>query len=99
MTLPVWLRLTDEGILLHIHVQPGAKHTEMAGNHGDALKVRIHAPPVEGKANQALLDYLCTHLGCRKNQVKLVSGERSREKRVLVRGMAPDEAVSAFTRE
>lgn len=63
-----------------IHAAPGAKRTEAAGAHGDALKVRLAAPPVDGKANQALQAWLALTFGLRQNQVELQSGQTSRAK-------------------
>lgn len=75
-----------EGIILTVHAQPGAKSTQAAGLHGDALKIRVQAPPVDGKANAALADYLATQLGVAKSAVSLLSGESARRKRFLVHG-------------
>lgn len=76
-----WLRRApDGGVTLTLHVQPGAKRTEFAGLHGDALKLRLAAPPVDGKANASLLAFIADQLGVSKSQVRLVSGETSRHK-------------------
>jgi hypothetical protein len=75
-------------LILSLHVQPGAKKTEPAGLHGGALKVRLHARPVEGAANAALLEFLSDSFGVPLRQVELVSGQQSRQKRVRVRGAA-----------
>jgi len=69
-----------------VRVQPGASRTEVAGLHGKELKVRLKAPPVEGKANEALLKFVAEVLRVRRSQCKLVRGEKSRSKIVLVRG-------------
>jgi len=62
LTVPVWCQEVKEGVRLVIAVMPNAKKTEVAGVHGDALKVRLHAPPVDGKANAALIRYLADTL-------------------------------------
>lgn len=90
MTAARWLEPTARGIRLRIHVQPGAKRSETAGLHGDALKVRLQAPPIEGRANDELIRFLAKRLGCRRQQVTLVSGESSREKVVVIEGLAED---------
>lgn len=72
-----------------IHVQPGAKKTEVAGAHGDALKIRLAAPPVDGKANAALIDYLAKRLGIPKSRITLKSGQTSRRKVLAVEGVDP----------
>ena len=87
----VWRREeTSDGIasiVLALHVQPGAARTEVAGQHGDALKIRLAAPPVDGKANAELLRYLAAAFGVPLRQVMLVRGDASRQK--LVRIVAP----------
>lgn len=85
-TLPAWLRSKEEGVfVLSLHVQPGAKRTAVVGPYGEKLKIALAAPPVDGKANQALLQFLAKALGVPKTSVTLVSGETNREKRVAVR--------------
>lgn len=79
-----WIKAQNGGVLLTLHIQPGAKATEVAGIHGEALKIRLAAPPVDGKANAALLAFIAKTLKLPKNQVTLVSGETSRAKRVQV---------------
>lgn len=90
----VWLRRESAGsLLLSLHVQPGAKKTEIVGLHGGALKIRLAAPPVDGKANESLVAYLAQRLEVPRAQVELVSGATSRLKRLRVRGAA-GEAVA-----
>jgi uncharacterized protein (TIGR00251 family) len=96
MTTPAWRREEGDGaahvITLTLHVQPGAKRTEVAGLHGDALKIRLAAPPVEGKANAELLRYLAEAFGVPQRAVTLVRGETSRSKtvRIVAPSMRPD---------
>jgi uncharacterized protein (TIGR00251 family) len=71
-------------IQLTLHVQPGAKRTEVAGTHGDALKIRLAAPPVDGKANAELLRYLAHAFGVPQRHVTLVRGDASRQKIVRI---------------
>lgn len=86
-----WLsRAADGSVVLALHIQPGAKKTELAGLHGEALKIRLAAPPVDGKANAALVAFLAKACGVSKSAVALVSGETSRSKRVRVRGVEPE---------
>lgn len=75
-------------LVLSLHVQPGAKKTGPAGLQDGALKVRLHARPVEGAANAALLGFLSEAFGVPLRQVELLSGQQSRQKRVRVRGAA-----------
>ena len=74
-------------MVLTLHIQPGAKKTEIAGLHGDALKIRLAAPPVDGKANAELVRLLAEAFGVPRRQVAILRGETSRDK--LVRVDAP----------
>jgi hypothetical protein len=85
-----WLRPADGGCELHLHIQPGAAKSGIAGLHGDALKVRVQAPPVEGAANAALLAFIAKSLGLAPREVRLLRGEKSRQKTLWV-ALAPDE--------
>lgn len=87
--LPGWLRPGTAGVEIVLYVQPGAKKSEFAGEHDGALKLRINAPPVEGKANVAVLAFIAARLGVARSALTLVSGEMSRHKRVHVAAMAP----------
>jgi uncharacterized protein (TIGR00251 family) len=78
--------------VLAIHAQPGAKRTEVVGLHGDALKVRVAAPALEDRANEALIAYIAERLGVAKRDVNLIAGTKSREKRFEVRGSKVDPA-------
>lgn len=97
MLQPDWLKAYDGGVLLTVHVQPGARQTATAGVHGDALKIRLQAPPVDGKANAALLLYLADALGVAPRHLTLVSGQTSRRKRVRVEILAVEDVLAALT--
>ena len=73
-------------MILDLHVQPGAKRSEFAGEHGGRMKLRLAAPPVEGKANEALVEFLAGYFGVPKRNVRIVSGLKSRQKRVIIEG-------------
>lgn len=91
-----WYRVASDGrITLTLHIQPGAKKTEFAGLHGDALKIRLAAPPVDGKANDALVKFMADTLGLARSAVSLKSGQTSRRKVLEVTGAAPT-AVAAL---
>ena len=79
-----WCRKSADGWLLAIHIQPGAKRSQVAGLHGDALKIRIAAPPLQGRANAALETFIAAALGITKSKVSVVKGLQSREKIVAV---------------
>lgn len=76
-----------------IKVLPGAKASRVVGEHGSQLKVAVAAPPVDGKANEALLNWLAKALGVRRANLKLLSGQSSRDKRVSVNGVTALEVV------
>ncbi|WP_114153664.1 DUF167 domain-containing protein [Chromobacterium haemolyticum] len=86
-----WLDCRNGTIRLTLHVQPGAKKTEAAGEHGDCLKIRLAAPPVDGKANAALLAWLAQRFSVAKRDVQLLSGDKSRRKVVLLQCEASEE--------
>jgi uncharacterized protein (TIGR00251 family) len=73
-------------VVLDLHVQPGAKRTEVAGTHGDRLKIRLAAPPVDGAANDELVRFLAEAFGVPRRNVTIVTGATARRKRVRVEG-------------
>ena len=81
-----WWRAQGDTLVLELHVQPGAARTEVAGLHGERLKLRVRARAVEGEANAALIEYLAERFGVAKRDVAIEAGETSRQKRVRVRG-------------
>jgi uncharacterized protein (TIGR00251 family) len=90
-----WYRWQGKTLLLSVKVQPRASRDEIVGPHGDeGLKVRITAPPVEGKANQHLVRYLAKAFGVAKSRVTLLRGETGREKKIAIDepGRLPDAA-------
>ena len=93
MVLPPWISNRKDGALLLLHVQPGASRSEVAGEHGTRLKMRIAAPAVDNAANETLLEFLRERLGVPSRQIGLVRGATSRAKDVLVEGVAPETLV------
>jgi len=89
-----WRREEPHALVLALHVQPGAKHSGFAGLHGDALKVRLAAPPVEGKANAELQRFLAEAFGVPQRSVSLLRGATSRDKlvRIAEPTLRPDRA-------
>ncbi|MFN8471246.1 MAG: DUF167 domain-containing protein [Anaerolineae bacterium] len=87
---------TTRGSRFQVYVQPRASRAEITGLHGDALRVRLTAPPVEGRANEALVALLAGFLGLPKSRLSIVSGATSRTKSVEVEGMSPQEVVARF---
>jgi len=81
---PTWLQRRAGGFVLELHVQPGARRAAIVGEHGGRLKVAVKAPPLEGRANEALLKLLSERLGVARRAVALEAGAGGRNKRVLV---------------
>jgi uncharacterized protein (TIGR00251 family) len=77
---------------VRVRVSPGSRKTELAGRHGDGWKIRVSAPPEDGRANDAVLDVLAERLGLPRRAVMIVSGHRSRDKVVEMTGIDRDEA-------
>lgn len=77
---------TGRAVVIAVHVQPRAARTEVVGMHGDAVKIRLKAPPVDGAANDELLRFLAARLGVRRQEVEIVGGAAARGKRVRVGG-------------
>ena len=90
--------VVDGAVVLRVHAQPGAGKSAVTGRYGNALKVKVAAPPVGGRANTALLDLLARELGLAANDLSLVSGDSSRTKRVRLGGLEPDDAPAALGR-
>jgi uncharacterized protein (TIGR00251 family) len=89
--LPVWLRVDGDAVLLLVHLQPGAKRTAIAGEHGGRLKVAVAAPPIEGRANDALLGWLADRLGLPRRRLHIAAGLQARDKTLRVQGIGADE--------
>lgn len=82
--------------LLDVHVQPRAKRTQVVGWHGDAVKIRVAAPPIDGAANHALIAFLADALGVPPSAVSVVGGAAGRRKRIAVRGITRAGALTAL---
>jgi uncharacterized protein (TIGR00251 family) len=83
---------SKDGIVINVKVVPRASKNEIAGELAGALKVRLQAPPVEGKANKALVGFLSEVLDVSKSSIEILSGETGRKKKVLVRGISRESA-------
>jgi len=93
--MPAAVTVTADGtILLSVHVQPGARHPGVAGHHGDAIKVRVAAPPEAGRANREVCALIATALGARPAEVVVVSGKSGRRKRLAIRSVPPARVVA-----
>ena len=81
------LQLHAEGVIVPVRAQPGARKNAVLGEQNGALKLAVTAPADQGKANKALLELLCDSLGLKRSQVELLKGDKSRDKRFLIRGL------------
>ena len=82
-----WITSSGDAVVLTVHVVPRAARNAVQGLHGDALKVRLQAPPVEGRANQALIEFFSDSLKIPRRQIALLAGAGSRHKRVAIAGL------------
>jgi hypothetical protein len=90
---------TGGTISFRVRVQPRAGKDEVAGEMGGALKVRLHAPAVEERANEALVEFLAQLLKRPKAAVRILSGERSRTKRIEINGVTRQQALDLLVQE
>jgi hypothetical protein len=94
------LRITESDgcVRFAVRVQPRASANELAGIHGDALKVRLTAPPVEGAANEALVIFLAKIFSVSRHDVRILAGESARSKLIEIRGITERDVREAATR-
>ncbi|NVM22789.1 MAG: YggU family protein [Desulfobacterales bacterium] len=90
----MWIKETPEGIIFKAAIQPRGSRNEIAGLKGDALKIRLTAPPVEGAANKMCIEFLAKSLKVRKSDVEIVRGRSSRTKHLLVRSATRERVES-----
>ncbi len=90
------VRESDSAVTFSVKVLPRASKNQIAGMEGDAVKIRLNAPPVEGKANDALVKFLAEALGVSRAQVEIVTGHSSRHKIVRVRGVTARQMEDAI---
>ncbi len=92
-----FLRETSGGTLLPVKLQPRASKNEIGASLGGELRIKVTAPPVDAAANQALVELLAEKLGCARNRVELIRGQKSRHKTVLLHGFTPDQVLQKIT--
>jgi len=85
--MPYWEE-EPQGIRLHCHIQPKASRDAIVGVHNERLKIQITAPPTDGKANAHLQKFLAKTLGIAKNRIRLIGGQSSRQKSLLIEGLS-----------
>ncbi len=96
MAVPTWARDGAGGVVLQLLVQPRASRTRAVGEHDGRLKVQLAAPPVDGEANAALVEFLARALSVRKADVVIERGETGRRKTVRVVGVSAAQAAAAL---
>ncbi len=99
MLLEISENPTNGTVCFRVRVQPRASKDEIAGEMGGALKVRLRAPAVEDRANEALVEFLAQLLKTPKSAVRILSGERSRTKRIEIRGATRQQIQALLTQE
>lgn len=82
------------GISIALHVQPRASRTKIMGIHGEALKLAVQAPPVDGEANAAICEFFADFFSCAKRNIEILSGETGRKKSVFILGIAKEDRKS-----
>ena len=89
----------DGAVIFPVRVQPRASKDEIAGEMGGALKVRLRAPALEDRANEALIEFLAHLLKRPKSAVRILSGERSRTKRIEVSGLTQQQILGLLVQD
>ena len=87
---------TKAGVALSIHIQPRASATECVGIHGDAIKIRVAAPPIDGAANDELIRFLARRLSIPVTSVQIKSGAGGRHKRVVIKGVTVEFVLACL---
>ncbi|MDN5292892.1 MAG: uncharacterized protein PWQ31_197 [Eubacteriales bacterium] len=94
-----WYTADGEGVRLTVKVQPRSNRNQVVGVEGDALKVKITAPPVDGEANRALLEFLAEKLGVAKSRLRILNGESGRRKVIFIGGVGSAEVTKKLVEE
>ena len=98
---PKWAIVSADGVMIKLHIQPQASRTEISGEYGDGkavrLKIRIAAPPVDGEANQELIRFLKKLTNVPRARIRILRGETSKSKDVLLEGVTWSEVAESFT--
>jgi len=98
MTMPAFLRVQADGVLLSVKLQPRASANEIGGALGGELRIKVTAPPVDAAANEALVKLLAQQLDCPRNRVEIVRGHTSRHKTIKLYGLALEDVVKRLGR-
>lgn len=95
-TLPGWLNQRKDGVTLTVKVKPGGKRHELLGVEGDALKVEVKAPPVDGAANDAVVDFFAQRLSISRSSVRIIMGLTNSRKVVLIENGNASSVIAAI---
>jgi hypothetical protein len=96
MTMPAFLRVQADGVLLSVKLQPRASANEIGDALGSELRIKVTAPPVDAAANEALVKLLARQLDCPRNRVELLRGHTSRHKIIKLHGLAAEAVVKGL---
>jgi len=91
------IRADGQGLTLSVHVQPRASANQLAGLQGDALKIKLTSPPVEGAANKALIEFMAQLLGLAKSRIQVLKGGHSRQKLLRIEGISVEQFMGKLT--
>lgn len=91
--MATWLRVIDGGVVIRLWVQPGAKVSELVGPHGDRMKLKVAAPPIDGRANEEVVEFLSRCLQIPKSRIEIVAGESARGKDVFCQGISENAVL------
>ena len=95
----IFIKEVKDGVVFHIRVLPRSSRNELAGIQDNVLKLKITAPPVEGKANQECIRLLSDRLGIRKNQITIKAGHKSKSKTIFISGIKKEDVESIIPSE
>tara|TARA_R110000868_G_scaffold395949_1_gene667968 strand:- start:1533 stop:1817 length:285 start_codon:yes stop_codon:yes gene_type:complete len=84
--MSAWYTCDNDTVIVNLYVQPGAKRTEVVGLHGDELKIRLTSQPIDGRANDALLNFVAKTFDVPRRKVALIRGGKSRHKKIVITG-------------
>jgi hypothetical protein len=93
----IHIKETADGVIFHILVLPRSSKCEIVGCQGDCLKMKITAPPLEGRANEECIRFLAASLGVKKARINIVGGLRSKKKTVAVEGLKKEDVEAVIT--
>jgi uncharacterized protein (TIGR00251 family) len=96
MTVPTFLRVQADGVLLSVKLQPRASANEIGDALGSELRIKVTAPPVDAAANEALVKLLAQQLDCPRNRVEILRGHTSRHKTIKLHGLAAEAVLSGL---